>query len=152
MTSAPWSGLQQAQSRSDQTKQNSGRLAFHAVTYTTHGWGTVLAPTPVTFDCTFIAEPAVTTGVAIESPKPGSSTTEFPLVTAGVADWVINDAGLYTGAYVYMTVVSSNPNGATTRSPLYVIHHHFVFQSIGLKNLPEHVLNDDPAPRSPGGL
>lgn len=143
-----WNGFQQQRARQEQVRQNSGRLARHALTYTTHGYGDVLIPNPIRFDCLFISEPSVVTGFAVASPR--IKAGEFPLVSAGVYDWDTDSNGMYRGAYIFMSIDTNK--GASNKSPLYEIHHHFVFETIALKQLPDHVLNDVPDARRPGGL
>lgn len=155
-----WRSLEAQRSRLEQAKENTGRLARHAVSYTSHGYGDILIPDPVTFDCLFIAEPSVVTGAAIESPTPAIG--KIPIITAGVYEWDIDDSGLYRGAYLFVSVISRESgvaNSVLRSEPLrtsvgtnFTINHHWVFETVALKKAPEHVLQNVPAVRSMGGL
>lgn len=96
-------------SRREQQQENSSRLAHQYMTYVTTGVGQVSVGQQM-FDTVFYTPPIVTAGsVLLTPPGPG---WRYPLSTAGVYRWAINNQGFYVGAYLYFTVdcVPENPD------------------------------------------
>lgn len=86
----------------EQQYENSARVAYQNLTYTSTGVGQIVVPGPLKFDTVFGEPPAVVTGsVLIQAPKEG---WQYPQCTAGVYRWLTNDKGYITGAYVYFNV------------------------------------------------
>jgi hypothetical protein len=77
---------QKMQARDDQ-KENSTREAHNSFTIVSQGIGTVKLAQPVTFDCQFIEEPRITSGVAIVV-APNEKLYNLPQTTVGVYQWV----------------------------------------------------------------
>jgi hypothetical protein len=74
------------QARDDQ-KENSTREAHNSFTIVSQGVGTLRLAQPVTFDCRFLEEPRITTGVAIAVP-PDERYFNLPQSTVGVYRWI----------------------------------------------------------------
>ena len=86
----------------DQQYENSARVAFQHLTYTSTGTGQIIVPNPLRFDTTFGEPPVVVTGSVLVTP-PGDGWA-YPQVTAGVYRWLTDAKGYVTGAYVYFNV------------------------------------------------
>ena len=82
--------------------ENSSRLASEIITFRTKTVGQILVPEPLKFTNVFVEPPAILTGMVLAT-TPGEGW-KYPQVTAGVHKWVLNEKGLYTGAYLYFNV------------------------------------------------
>lgn len=81
------SGQQQKIQARDDQKENSTREAHNSFTIISQGTGTLRLAQPVTFDCRFLEEPRITTGVAI-AVAPNEKLYHLPQSTVGVYRWV----------------------------------------------------------------
>lgn len=129
------------------TRENSARLARSYGTHVTTGWGEIVAPDPIFFDCTFLNSPAVTSGVVVTSSTGGNDNDadgplvagRFPRVTAGVWRWVTDVNDNYTGAYVFFVVETAGFQFTagtlpSTPEPGYHLTHHLLFEGIAYKD------------------
>lgn len=78
---------QQARQGRDDQKENSTRDARNSFTLAASGVGSAKLAVPVVFDCKFVEEPHVASGVAIQI-GPDEHYYELPTVTVGVLRWV----------------------------------------------------------------
>ena len=131
----------------ERTRENSARLARSYGTHVTTGWGEMVVNTPILFGCTFLAAPAVTAGLVVDSSGTGGDDDadgplvagRFPRVQAGVWRWVTDINGHYTGAYVFFVVetVGYQMTGGVmpaTSDPGYHLTHHLLFEGISYKD------------------
>jgi hypothetical protein len=81
------SGQQQKVQARDDQKENSTREAHNSFTIISQGVGTLRLAQPITFDCRFLEEPRITTGVAI-AVAPNEAMYHLPQSTVGVYRWV----------------------------------------------------------------
>lgn len=121
-----------AQGREEQIRENSARHATSYAQVTTHGAGEILVATVVPFDCTFVETPRVAYGFSID----GDDLVDglFPISCGAVWKWQQDHREYFLGAYVYFVV-----NGATDLD----LVHDFTFTGIAIKDLPEHLLEDE---------
>lgn len=159
--------LEQRRQQLDAVRENSSRLAYCHLTFTTSGWGEFKVPDAVRFTCTFIERPAISAGLSIDGDA--LVETRFPRVTAGVYKWVQDVDGFYIGAHVFFVVETmgvqletsvatddpgSLPAGATYTAreksnvdrakadPKYDLVHDLQFSGIGIKALPSYLLDN----------
>ena len=118
---------------------NSGQIATISLTYLTIGSGGIQADNFMSFDSTFVSEPAFTTGAALLD---GNGVTGGMLVSAGVVEWLRDSAGYYIGCKVWATVT-----GGTQGTKVL---HTFTFNGIAIKKLP--VIEGDLAGPIPGRI
>jgi hypothetical protein len=148
-------------------RENSARLAYCRLPFTTTGWGEFKFEKAVRFTCTFIERPAISHGLSMEGDD--LVPTRFPRVTAGVYKWVIDVNGFYVGAYVFFVVESLGaqmetsvatasgatlPTGATYTirekstldrakdDPKYNLLHDLQFSGVGIKALPAYLADN----------
>lgn len=129
----------------ERTRENTARLARAYGSHRTTGWGETVVSVPILFGCTFIEQPAVTSGVVVESSATAGGDEplvegRFPRVTAGVWKWVQNINDHFTGAYVFFVVetMSYQATGGlypeTNDDPGYVLTHSLLFEGISYKD------------------
>jgi hypothetical protein len=133
--------LEQRRGQLDAIRENSARLAEAHLTFSTHGWGEFKLPEAAYFSCTFIEQPNITTGVALDGDL--LVPTRFPRVTAGVYRWLQDTKGFYIGAWVFFVVDTQSSFIATTvtSDPGYDLTHYFHFSGVAAKILPAHLLD-----------
>jgi len=130
--------------------ENSPRLAQAWATFRTVGWGEKAFNNCYEFDLTFAERPFVSYGNVVITNRLQDVDevlidTRFPRCWGGVYQWKQNAHGFYTGAWCYTVVESASPFIATTyEEPEYVIQHHFTFAGIGIKDLPDYRLDEEP--------
>jgi hypothetical protein len=159
--------LEQRRSQLDAIRENSARLAYCHLTFTTSGWGEFKVPDAVRFTCTFAERPAVSHGLSIDGDD--LVPTRFPRVTAGVYKWVQDVDDFYIGAHVFFVVETMGlqletsvqtldpvtmPAGATftareqsnldraKKDPKYDLIHDLQFTGIGIKALPSYLVDN----------
>lgn len=133
--------IEQRRGKLDAIRENTSRLANAHLTFTTHGWGEFKLPNVAYFKATFIEQPAVACGVALDGDK--LISTRFPRVTAGVYRWLQDAKGNYIGAWVFFVVDTQNTYISTTvtTDPGYDLIHYLSFTGIAGKVLPAHLLD-----------
>lgn len=137
----PWQSIQAHQARVEQMRTNAAR---HATSYTavdSRGSGELLHDECIEFNTTFIHEPMVAHGWALD----GDALIEgsYPRVSAGVYRWRRNRRGYYTGCWLFFTVdVPGDLVDPDTGNALgYNINHYFTFAGTAIKDLPDHLLD-----------
>jgi hypothetical protein len=148
----PWLDMERRRSEVNRHGENAPRLANAWASYKTTGWGEVSFPNCHEFDLTFAERPYTHYGHVVLSnslpvTSPGSDEvlidTRFPRCSGGVYQWKVNSRGFYTGAWVYVTVDTQSPFiQAVYEEPNYTIQHHFTFEGIGIKDLPEYDVDE----------
>ena len=125
----------------EQVRENTARLSNTHGFYSSHGWGEFRILDPTMFDVTFVEEPVVAYGFAIDGdalvPK------RFPRAFGGVSSWLYDEKGFYIGANVFLIVDTLSPVeliDVPTEDPNYDINHYFTFSGIAIKDVEE----DDP--------
>lgn len=139
--------------------ENTARYASSYVSFKTTGWGEFLSPTAEYFTTTFTKRPSVSHSLSLD----GDSLVEgrYPRVTAGVHQWLQNERGFYTGAWLFFVVETVGlqslrtyvlPTSESERvglasvpvpipaDPNYEIIHDFTFTGIAMKAIPSYVL------------
>lgn len=118
------------------TRENSPRLAQEHATFSSHGWGEFEVAKPDMFSATFIEEPAVSYGYALDGdtlvPK------RFPRAFGGVSKWALDEKGFYIGAWVFLVVDTLSPAiiaGVPAVDPGYDITHSFTFAGTAIKDV-----------------
>lgn len=137
----PWQNIRAHGARVQQANENGAR---HASSYTmidSNGSGELLHPEVVEFDCTFIQEPIVAHGWALDGDELVKGS--YPRVSAGVFRWRTNRRGHYTGAWLFFTVdVPGDLVDPETGNAFgYSINHYFTFSGVAMKDLPDHLLD-----------
>lgn len=146
-----------------QIDENSARIAWAWGTVKSKGWGEFYIPDPIMFGVTFIYEPTVAYGFALDDDEQleyepeiitamagqagPSNQSRFPRAGGGVARWVRDGRDFYVGAYVFLTVATADPIQTAdlaaqdyeafvdeySRDPGYDLTHSFTFNSLGMK-------------------
>lgn len=129
----PYGLLQIRSSLIDAQRENTARQAKTTVTWTTTGVGAVKVEKVFAFPVTFLYEPIVSTGYALDEDD-DLVDGSYPRAFAGVYDWKYDSRGYYTGAWVFFVVDTFG------KQVNYKINHHLVFQGLALKDLPAHLL------------
>lgn len=143
MTFDPWTGIRDNQARDRQVSENSARLAQAFGFFTTQGWGEFTFDKCYSFGLTFLEEPAIAYGYAID----GDALVDlrFPRSWGFVYRWRTDSRGYYTGAWVGIVVdtrSAADIAGVPTDEPNYSLDHTFTFTGVALKDLPTDLLND----------
>jgi hypothetical protein len=138
----PWRALQAHEARVRQVVGNSARLATAVGFIDTNGWGEFQNEDVIEFGVTYIEEPAMSYGYAID----GDDLVDlrFPRAWGGVYAWDRDTRGFYTGAYVFLIVDTKSVEDIAdvpTEIPSYHLNHYFTFSGIAMKTLPDDLLN-----------
>lgn len=152
MTTAfnPWLDLEARRAELQRHGENTSRWAFAAATYQTTGWGEYAFPDVHEFDLTFAERPYVSYGYAVVNNRLTDVDevlvdTRFPRAWGGICQWQQNSRGFYTGAWAFTVVESASPFiVAQYEEPTYVLQHHFTFMGLGVKDLPDYDLDENP--------
>jgi hypothetical protein len=148
--SNPWLDFEDRRSEVNRHGENTPRLAVAWADFKTTGWGEKSFEKCYNFDLTFAERPFVAHGYyVIKNKDPDIDEVlwdgRFPRAWGGVYQWRQNSRGFYTGAWVFTVVESASPFIPTTYpDPEYVIQHHFTFQGLGIKDLPDYQLDEPP--------
>lgn len=130
-------------------RENQARNAVVWIDVESNGVGRKLHDTVFTFHVPFLTEPRMSQGSAVlNNPKPADWYP--PEGTAGVAAWVRDSNGLYTGAKLW-TRVQTEPIGAAFLIPQGMrVLHWLRFEGIAVKDLGQSALNEaqSSSPRS----
>lgn len=132
----------------NQVAENSARQANAWAAFVTTGWGEVAFPDCYEFDLTFAEQPFVAYSCWVQRNALADEDeilvpTRFPRCTGGVWGWKQNSRGFYTGAWCYVTVDTQSPFIVTVEAdPTYTIQHHFTFDGLGIKDLPDYQVDE----------
>lgn len=143
------------------TEQNSARSAIAWGTVHSQGWGEVVIEDPIMFGATFVHQPTVTYGFALDDEQQVLDK-RLPRCSGGVLSWVQDANDYYVGAHVFVTVSTVDPVEAIqawllatqvdpdTEDPqllapqvptdyaidiAYDITHSFTFQALAIKDI-----------------
>lgn len=126
-----------------QVSENSARGALAWGTAQTSGSGELLIEDPIIFDVTFIEQPIVMYGFAIDDDEK-LIEGRFPRVSGGVYRWIRDERDFYVGAHVYVTVATADPILAAQSTnvpadfatdPGYDLTHSFTFSGVAMKEI-----------------
>jgi hypothetical protein len=136
-----------------QTKENSARGAWAWGTVHSKGWGEMVLPDPIMFDITYVHQPTVAYGFALDDDEQ-LVDGRLPRCSGGVLRWVTTPDEFYVGAYVFVTVATADPMLATQAwvkssleadppavtvptdfkdDPGYDLTHSFLFNALAIK-------------------
>lgn len=135
-----------------QVKQNSARTAWAWGRCHSHGWGEYEIEDPIMFGVTFVYQPNVAYGFALEDDDQ-LVDGRFPRANGGVVSWIMDSSDHYVGAHVFVTVATADPiltgqaalqqatatDGTTPltdgfrQDPGYDITHSFTFVGMAFK-------------------
>lgn len=144
----PWLSLEGRRQGVNQVGENSARQAMAWATFVTTGWGEVSFPDCYKFDLTFAERPFVSYSCSVIRNSLVDEDeilvpTRFPRATGGVWGWEQNSREFYIGAWLYVTVDTQSPYVLTVvADPTYTIQHHFTFQGLGIKDLPDYQVDE----------
>lgn len=127
----------------NQVAQNSARTAFAWGDCSSHGWGEYEIADPIMFGITFVAQPTVAHGWAMQD---DDQLTEgrFPRAGGGVTRWIRDSNDFYVGAHVLVTVATADPLLAAQafdvyeefhNDPGYDLTHTFTFTGMAIKDI-----------------
>lgn len=147
----PWLEIDRVRQQRGQVAENSTRVASAYITHTTHGSGEIAVARVRPFGCTFIQEPRVYYGWVLigaatlpadQDDEDYLVDTRFPRVSGGVYRWQIDARGYYIGAWLCFAVDTTAPIGLSAAAdPGYELRHHFKFEGLAVKDLPEELLD-----------
>jgi hypothetical protein len=133
LISDPYKQIVRGSSRQSQIDENASRYARFECKFITTGSQQKRFPDPVMFDCTFVDEPHVVTGLYCAGDDLEGASV-FPRVSAGIYKFIASPQGYYTGAYVWFNV-------DVGIFDTFEIHHYFTFSGIAIKVLPAYLLD-----------
>lgn len=137
----PFEAMEHRRQRIQQVDENSARLAKAFAMYDSTGWGEFTVPTVFDFGLTFVEEPSVSYGYALDGDT--LVDTRFPRCWGGVYKWKLDIKGFYTGAWVFFIVETQSSFIDTGEAdPNYDINHYFTFEGVAYKDLPAYLLDD----------
>lgn len=137
----PWQGQEMHRSRVEQSAENSARLAWSVARVTSTGWGEFVMPAVVEFEVTFLEQPVVSYGYALNNDV--LVATRYPRSCGFVERWQTNAKGFYTGCWIGLVVETRTTNIDTLAAePNYTLDHHFTFTGVAYKDLPQTLLMD----------
>lgn len=122
--------MEQRRGYIESLRQNTSRLAQSYNSCVTYGNGRLRLADEIEFHCTFIEQPVVAYGASVTSEL---AENDYPMCTGGVFKWRVDSRGFYVGCYVFVTVDCDEDY------PTVV--HDFTFTGIGMKDLPDHLLD-----------
>lgn len=126
-----------------QVEENSARYAFAYGKAHSSGWGEVVVADPIMFGITYVHEPTVAYGYALDDDDQ-LVDGRFPRCSGGVLRWVRTPEEYYVGAYVLVTVATADPLIAAQsldvaadfgQDPGYDITHSWTFGALAIKDL-----------------
>lgn len=125
-------------------RENSARQASAFARYRATGIGSIEFEDAVDFGLTFIEQPFLSVGYAIDTDELSEvlgvaedDIAPLPIVAGMVTDWEIDERGFYTGAYVG-AVVYFPPNDYVNIEPDAEVNVeiHYTFTATALKDIP----------------
>lgn len=122
--------------------ENVARLAVVRAQFSSAGWGEYDAEDMFEFGVSFLNEPTVGYGMALDGDTLVS--LRYPRCTGGVYRWQTNTKDHYTGAWCFFVVDTRSPAdiaGVPADSPNYDITHYFTFTGLAIKQLNEDKLD-----------
>lgn len=128
-----------------QVAENSARGAWAWGTAHSKGWGEILIEDPIEFGITFVQEPVVAYGFALDD-EDQLVDGRFPRCNGGVVRWMRNAQDFYIGAWAFVTVSTADPLLAAQSldvptdfalNPNYDITHSFTFSGLAIKDFIE---------------
>lgn len=136
-----------------QVAENSARHAWAWGNVHTLGWGEVVLEEPIMFGITFVYQPTVAYGWAMDD-EDQLVDLRYPRCSGGVLRWIRTANDFYVGAHVFITVATSDPMLSTqawidasltagavappeeyTEDPGYDLTHSFTFGSMAIKDV-----------------
>jgi hypothetical protein len=136
-----------------QTQENSARGAWAWGSVHSKGWGEIVVEDPIMFDISFVHQPIVAYGFALDDDDQVVDG-RLPRCSGGVLRWVTTPDGYFIGAYVFVTVATADPMLASqawiessleadpptvtvpddyTDDPGYDITHSLMFSALAIK-------------------
>lgn len=128
---------------SGQVAENSARGALAWGQVHTNGTGELTLDDPILFGVTFVHEPIVMYGFALQDDDQ-LVAGRFPRCSGGVLRWVTDAEDFYVGAHVFVTVATADPLLAAQsqnvpadfgQEPAYDILHSFTFSALAMKDM-----------------
>ena len=114
--------------------ENSTRYAWVQATVHTKGWGEMRYSDRISFGITYLTQPMVTYGFAIDDDD--LLDTRFPRSCGFVSRWDQDKNNYYVGCYVAFIIETTSPNIPTVElDPNYDIDHFFTFSGTAMKTL-----------------
>lgn len=129
-------------------RENSGRLAQAFAKFDTEGQGYVEFADRIDFGLTFVEQPYVTYGSALDLDdladlldlEPGA-TPPLPLASGFVTEWDRDERDFYIGAWIAVRVYFPMEDGVTADVEVPVTHY-FTFTATAIKDVPLDDLRD----------
>lgn len=156
---------QQREAWDSQIQENSARHAWATGKVTSSGWGDFILDEPIMFDTTFVNEPVVSYGWAMNDDDQLDENF-IPRCSGGVLRWVLDEHDYWVGAHVLIAVAIVDPivaaqawagaakpylntDGSTyavapqvptdpadfNAVPDYDLTHHFTFTAMAIKGV-----------------
>lgn len=137
------------QEREDWTAQvadNSARGAIAWGTAHSHGWGEIVIEDAIDFGLTFVHQPIVLYGFALDDDEQ-LVDGHYPRCSGGVFHWITDENDFYVGAHVFVTVATADPILAAQSAqfdmvlddwgvdPGYDITHSWMFSGLAIKEM-----------------
>lgn len=124
-------------------QENSGRLAEAFARFESVGLGSMEFGERVDFGLTFIEEPFMSYGAAIDldaldemlGNEASSITPAIPIATGVVTDWDRDDRGFYVGAWVGVRIWYPYEDSIWEQSEVEM-QHHYTFKGVAIKDVP----------------
>lgn len=135
--------FQEREAWNSQIAENSARGAWAYGTAHSKGWGEIMIDEPIMFGLTFVKQPIVSYGFALDDDDQ-LVDGRFPRANGGVVRWVLDADDFYVGAYVFVTVATADPLLAAQsldvatdfrEDPNYDITHSFTFFAVAIKDI-----------------
>lgn len=129
-----------------QVADNSARGAFAWGTAHSHGWGEIIIEDAIDFGVTFVHQPIVLYGFALENDDQWVDG-HAPRSNGGVLNWITDENDFYIGAHVYVTVTTADPILAAQSAqfdtvaidwgndPGYDLTHSWMFSGLAIKDM-----------------
>lgn len=135
----PWQHMDRVRGGQLQQHENSSRVASAHCFTTSTGWGELTYADCFVFGVRFIAKPFVAYGFDLDAAI-DLVPTRYPRCSGFVYRWQVDSSGLYTGAWLAVTVDDQSPFITTAAlSPNYVLNHAFTFTGIAMKAVPDYL-------------
>lgn len=133
----------QREAWNSQTAENSARGAFAWGTAHSKGWGEVEIEDAIDFGVTFVTQPIVAYGFALDNDDQ-MVDGRLPRCSGGVSRWIKDGNDFYVGCHVFVTVATVDPIMAAQSldiptdfgtDPGYDITHSWLFTAVAIKDI-----------------